>query len=89
MGLNQGFVHREQVGADGSGVPLVTHLADRHPQAGPELWRERIHEGLVQLEGAPALPEAILRAGQWITWARPPWIEPEVPLATARRSWSS
>jgi 23S rRNA pseudouridine1911/1915/1917 synthase len=83
MGLNQGFVHREQVGAEGSGVPLVAHLADRHPQAGPELWRKRIQEGLVQLEGVPALPEAVLRAGQWITWARPPWVEPEVPLATA------
>lgn len=83
MGLNQGFVHREQVGAEGSGVSLVAHLADRHPQAGPELWRTRIEEGLVQLEGISALPEAVLRAGQWITWARPPWVEPEVPLATA------
>jgi len=83
MGLNQGYVHREQVDAEGSGVPLLAHLAARRPMAGPDLWRTRILEGQVRLDEAPALPETLLRAGQWITWARPPWVEPEVPLATA------
>ncbi|WP_243288237.1 pseudouridine synthase [Geothrix terrae] len=83
MGLNQGYIHREQSGAAAAGQTLLAHLAARHPLAGPDLWRTRILEGLVRLDGAPALPDAVLRAGQWITWARPPWVEPEVPLATA------
>ncbi|WP_243383626.1 RluA family pseudouridine synthase [Geothrix alkalitolerans] len=83
MGLNQGYIHREQSDATAAGRTLLAHLAARYPLAGPDLWRTRILGGLVRLDGAPALPDAILRAGQWITWARPPWVEPEVPLATA------
>lgn len=83
MRLNQGYIHREQIGAEGSGVPLLAHLAARYPLAGQDLWRTRILEGQVRLDEAPTLPEALLRPGQWITWARPPWVEPEVPLATA------
>jgi 23S rRNA pseudouridine1911/1915/1917 synthase len=83
MGFNQGYVHREQVGAEGIGRTLVAHLAARHPLAGLELWRARILEGQVRLDERSAPPEAPLRPGQWITWARPPWIEPEVPFATA------
>nr|WP_306672315.1 RluA family pseudouridine synthase [Geothrix fuzhouensis] len=83
MGFNQGYVHREQVGAEGVGCTLLAHLAARHPLAGPELWRARILEGQVRLDEISAPPEAPLRPGQWITWARPPWIEPEVPFATA------
>ena len=83
MGFNQGYVHREQVGAEGVGCTLLAHLAARHPLAGPELWRTRILEGQVRLDEIPAPPETPLRPGQWITWARPPWIEPEVPFATA------
>jgi 23S rRNA pseudouridine1911/1915/1917 synthase len=83
MGFNQGYVHREQVGPEGFGGTLLAHLATRHPLATQDVWRARILEGQVRLDEAPASPEAPLRLGQWITWARPPWIEPEVPLATA------
>lgn len=83
MGFNQGYIHREQVGAGSAGQTLLAHLAARYPLAGQDLWQIRILKGQVRLDEAPALPGARLRAGQWITWARPPWIEPEVPLATA------
>lgn len=83
MGFNQGYVHREQVGTEGFGCTLLAHLAARHPRASREVWRARILEGQVRLDEASAVPEAPLRLGQWITWARPPWVEPEVPLATA------
>ncbi|WP_243293436.1 RluA family pseudouridine synthase [Geothrix mesophila] len=83
MGLNQGYIHREQLGAAAAGQTLLAHLAARYPLAGPDLWQTRILEGQVRLDGASAFPDAVLRAGQWITWARPPWAEPEVPLATA------
>lgn len=46
-------------------------------------WRERIRSGQILLDGELAVGDEILRAGQWLTWDRPPWIEPEVPLATA------
>ena len=83
MGFNQGYVHREQVGSEGAGRTLAAHLAARHPLANLDLWQRRILEGQVRLDQAPALPATLLRPGQWITWVRPPWTEPEVPLATA------
>ncbi|WP_243301817.1 RluA family pseudouridine synthase [Geothrix oryzisoli] len=83
MGLNQGYVHREQVGAEGAGRTLLAYLSARHPRADSDLWRTRILEGQVHLDLRPASPESPLSPGQWITWARPPWLEPEVPLATA------
>jgi 23S rRNA pseudouridine1911/1915/1917 synthase len=37
----------------------------------------------VLLEDQSARQDDLLRAGQRLTWLRPPWTEPEVPLATA------
>ncbi|WP_306591892.1 RluA family pseudouridine synthase [Geothrix sp. 21YS21S-4] len=81
---NQGVVHREQIGLDGAGRTLLAHLAARYPSASTELWRERIEDGQVQLdaEERPS-PGAVLRAGQRVAWARPPWTEPDAPFATA------
>ncbi len=80
---NQGWTHREQIGLDGAGRTVLAHLAVRFPRADAETWARRIAEGQVHLDGAPALPEQRLHAGQSLAWARPPWIEPEVPLCTA------
>ena len=80
---NQGWTHREQVGPDGVGRTVLDHLAVRFPRADAEEWARRITEGQVHLDGVLALPEQRLRAGQSLAWARPPWIEPEVPLCTA------
>jgi len=80
---NQGYVYREQIGAAGAGRTVLAHLAAKHPLATLDLWRTRIEAGQVFLDEDPTDPEARLRPGQWITWARPPWVEPEVPLATA------
>jgi 23S rRNA pseudouridine1911/1915/1917 synthase len=37
----------------------------------------------VRVDGVPARPGDRLRAGQSVTWERPPWDEPDAPLATA------
>ena len=81
---NQGVVHWEQIGPEGAGRTLLAHLSARYPRATPAIWRERIEGGEVNLDGdGHPSPEALLRLGQRVAWARPPWIEPEVPLATA------
>ena len=45
------------------------------------VWRERIEAGLVLVDGQRASAEAWLTRGQRVDWVRPPWEEPEVPLA--------
>lgn len=81
--MNHGFTYTDIVGPRDEGLSLVAHLVARHGHSSEAEWRERIAAGLVLLDGAPASAETRLRRGQVIAWARPPWEEPEVPLAFA------
>jgi 23S rRNA pseudouridine1911/1915/1917 synthase len=83
MARNQGHTYRERIDGRAAGRAVLDHLAARFEHAGPDEWRERISLGQVKLDDAPTLAEAILCAGQWLTWDRPPWIEPPVPLDAA------
>ncbi len=80
---NGGFRYEEWIGAPESGRKVLAHLALRHPLASEAEWLRRIESGEVFLGEAQAHGEDVLRAGQRLVWARPPWIEPEVPAATA------
>lgn len=62
---------------------MLEHLSLRFGRASPAEWRARIAAGQVRLDDGLATPDALLRAGQWLRWDRPPWEEPPAPLATA------
>jgi 23S rRNA pseudouridine1911/1915/1917 synthase len=81
--MNRGHTYQEQVDRRGAGRSVLTHLSERFGLAAPEVWRERIALGQVRLDAALATAEAVLRAGQWLRWDRPPWEEPPAPLDTA------
>lgn len=81
--LNGGFCHREQITSAAAGRTMLAHLTARYPRATEADWLERIQAGQVRLEGRLANSGDLLLAGQCLTWERPPWREPEVPLATA------
>ncbi len=81
--MNGGFTYTEVVGSRDEGRSLLAHLATRHEHSGEAVWRERIAEGRVLVDGASALAETRLARGQVIAWVRPPWEEPEVPLSFA------
>jgi 23S rRNA pseudouridine1911/1915/1917 synthase len=80
---NRGHTYRERIDGRGAGRAVLVHLCDRFGRAGPAAWRERITLGQVRLDDAPAAAETLLRAGQWLSWSRPPWSEPPVPLDAA------
>lgn len=80
-GTNRGYVYREQL-ARGGGTVLA-HLVRAHPHSDEATWRGRLERGEVTLDGGAASPGTPLRAGAWLCWTRPPWTEPEVPLAYA------
>jgi 23S rRNA pseudouridine1911/1915/1917 synthase len=80
LGLNRGFTYREKIVAAGGGISLLDHLASRYGHTCKGGWRERIEAGWVLVDGVACRPEAVLRCGQEVVWARPPWEEPEVPL---------
>ena len=80
MAKNGGWEHREQLGPLAAGRTALEWLAAR-PGSAPEVeWRLRFDQGQVLLDGVAVLPEQRLRAGQWLSWRRPPWEEPDVPL---------
>lgn len=81
--MNQGFEYRERTGHDAAGQTLTEYLARRYPRFTREDWIIRIESALVLLDGVPSSPLAILKPGQKLTWMRPPWEEPEVPLSFA------
>jgi 23S rRNA pseudouridine1911/1915/1917 synthase len=80
VALNQGFAYREQVGPDGAGLTPAAYLARRYAHSSAEVWAARVAAGEVRVGNAPALAETRLSPGDWLTWHRPPWDEPEVPL---------
>ncbi|MEI7704012.1 MAG: RluA family pseudouridine synthase [Deltaproteobacteria bacterium] len=80
---NRGYLHGEQVDGDAAGRTVLDHLCARWRREPKAEWRARIASGAVRLDGAVVAETQLLRAGQRLTWERPPWDEPEVPLATA------
>ncbi|HJW08618.1 MAG TPA: RluA family pseudouridine synthase [Holophagaceae bacterium] len=81
MSLNAGFTYTEIIGGRGAGLTVLAYLASRHGHTDEAGWRARILEGRVLVDGQPAEAGARLRAGQSLAWIRPPWEEPDVPLA--------
>lgn len=80
---NEGFDYRETIGARSAGLTVLEHLARRHRHSSAEDWTGRLLAGRVLLDGRPAAAAARLKQGQELVWRRPPWIEPDAPLAWA------
>lgn len=81
MALNRGFSYREQIGPGGAGVTVRDHLARTYAHSDAATWDTRIAAAEVEVDGHVVAGEAILQPGQQLVWHRPPWHEPDVPLA--------
>ena len=81
--LNEGFEYRTRVGSDANGLDLLEYLARTYSKFSTDEWRRRIEAGRVLVDDRRAPADTVLRAGQSLVWARPPWQEPDVPLSFA------
>ena len=81
--MNEGFDYRVEIGPDGAGQTVLAYLTRRYRHSSEEVWRGRIEAGEVALGRSKAATSDMLRPGQSLVWSRPPWEEPEVPLAFA------
>jgi 23S rRNA pseudouridine1911/1915/1917 synthase len=81
--LNSGYEFREKIGSKAAGMKILDYLAGCYARVSREEWLDRMESGRVLLNGIPAEPEMILSAGAILSWLRPPWEEPDVPLSYA------
>ncbi len=79
--MNQGYVYESAVQREHAGRTLFAHYVDRFPKVSAALWAERLAAGLVFVNGVRATGERVLAMGEVIAFHRPPWDEPEAPLA--------
>jgi 23S rRNA pseudouridine1911/1915/1917 synthase len=80
MALNAGYTYREQVGLTWQGAAVLEYLCAQYAHSDAGTWQARLSLGEVCLNDRPASGEERLKAGQIVTWQRPPWQEEEVPL---------
>ncbi len=59
----------------------MAYLAGKYRHSSRAEWQERLEAGEVLVDGKPTHAHAVLKGGQWLVWRRPPWDEPDVPLA--------
>jgi 23S rRNA pseudouridine1911/1915/1917 synthase len=78
--LNQGWCYQEQVPAKAAGMTVGDYYSQNYRHSQPAEWHNRILAGQVLLNQHPTTPDTLLQAGQWLSYHRPPWQEPEVPL---------
>lgn len=81
--MNEGYAYRERVSARDEGASALDYLSTRYLHSTRSTWAAHLREGRVTLDGRIASPETVLRTGQTLVWRRPPWQEPDVPLAYA------
>lgn len=79
--MNQGWTYRDQVSSAAAGRCLLDYYAEQYHHSSRQVWQARIEAGQILVDGQPAWVETVLRPGQQLTYQRPPWQEPEVPLA--------
>ena len=81
MTRNRGFAYREHIGPHAEGRCVRDHLASTYTHSDVATWNARLAAGQVELDDREAGGDETLHLGQRLVWHRPPWDEPEVPLA--------
>jgi 23S rRNA pseudouridine1911/1915/1917 synthase len=79
--MNQGWIYREQVEPINAGLTVIDYYVQKYDHSTYEQWLERITLGQVLVNNNPITPQTILQAGQWLSYHRLPWQEPDVPLS--------
>lgn len=78
--INQGWIYHDTVDRRGEGQRLLDYYSQRYPHSSQETWQKRILAGQILVNQTIVNPEYILKKGQPLSYHRPPWQEPSVPL---------
>lgn len=78
--MNQGWTYRDHITPSKAGMTVLEYYTQHYSHSTTIEWQERIASPQIQLDGQPTTAGTLLQAGQWLTYHRPPWQEPDVPL---------
>jgi 23S rRNA pseudouridine1911/1915/1917 synthase len=79
--MNQGWVYHDRVQRCDAGLTLLAFYTCRYDHSSSAEWQARIEDGQILLNGTWVDAQTLLQDGQQLTYHRPSWQEPEVPLA--------
>ncbi|MGK7942910.1 MAG: RluA family pseudouridine synthase [Microcystaceae cyanobacterium] len=79
--LNQGWIYQDQIQAKDVGLTILEYYTRTYGHSSQEDWLERILKGQIHLNGQTVSPDTQLKVGHKLTYHRPPWQEPDVPLS--------
>ena len=83
IGMNSGHTYVETIAPPAAGRTVLEHMTARWRHGSAPEWRERLARGELTLDGVAATGDERLEGAMRLAWARPPWVEPEVPLSFA------
>ncbi len=78
--MNQGWVYQDRVAQNDVGLTLLQYYTRYYRHSPLEEWQARIVNGQILLNGQATSPQTRLEKGDQLTYQRPPWEEPVVPL---------
>ncbi|MEO1067591.1 MAG: RluA family pseudouridine synthase [Cyanobacteria bacterium J06638_6] len=78
--MNQGWVYTDRITPAEAGLSVLEFYTSRYRHSSQAEWRDRITSGQIRQDGHTVAPSDRLKSGQTLTYHRPPWQEPEVPL---------
>ena len=81
MILNQGWIYRDRIRPKDAGQTVLDYYAGRYRHSSRDEWRSHIESGHIRHQDIPLTTTAIVTTRQTLTYHRPPWHEPDVPLA--------
>ena len=78
--MNEGCIYRDRIPKAANGQTVLDFYTHRYRHSTRSQWQTRIAKGQILLDGHAVSPQTILTPGQHLTYHRPPWQEPTVPL---------
>jgi len=79
--FNQGWTYSQHIAAVDSGRGLLELLASSYTHSSRPKWQQRLQAGEIRLNGELVQLDRRLALGDQLSWQRPPWLEPAVPVA--------
>lgn len=81
--FNDGWVYRDVLPKDQPPITVLDYYTHRYRHSDRATWQRRIESGQVLLNDRPITSDTQLTSGQRLSYHRPPWQEPAVPLEFA------